>query len=80
MQTNTINDDELCELLTQGTTLAIIDDPATGLRQTVLDGGKTYGDLLIISGTGSRHLVIYPCKAFDHETGSIHDIARAMLA
>lgn len=79
MQANTIDHAQLAELLTDCEVLAIIDDPDTGLRQTVLDGGKSYGDLLIVTGQGSRHLVIYPSQ-FDHETGSIHDVARAALA
>lgn len=78
MQTNTIDDDQLAGLMMECEVLAIIDDPDTGLRQTVLDGGKSYGELLVITGLGSRHLVVYPCASLDAESGgSIHDHARA---
>lgn len=78
MQVNFITFDQLAELLTEVRTLSIIDDPMSGTRMYVLDGGG-YGDILAVAGPNGGAAVIYPPESFDSETGSIHDQARAAL-
>lgn len=75
MQMNFIDECQLADLLTETRTLRMIDDPMSGTRTYVLDGGQSYGDILAIAGL-SGAAIIYPPEAFDHETGSIHDQAR----
>ena len=76
MQVNFITFDQLADLLTETKILRMLDDPLSGNRVYVLDGGRSYGDILAIAGINGGAVVIYPPESFDSETGSIHDQAR----
>jgi hypothetical protein len=76
MQVNTVNTEELADLLEQSKILSIEDKG--GVRQYVLEFDNQ--DILVYAGTDGAW-VTYPPESFDAESGgSIHDHARASLA
>jgi hypothetical protein len=78
MQTNTVNKQELADLLEQSKILDIQDLP--GVRQYTLEFNNSKQDILVFASMESA-FVVYPCGMFDDESGgSVHDHARMIAA
>jgi len=75
MQTNTIDTEQLADLLAESEILSL--DDHGDVRQYVLTWNGQ--DILVFAGT-SGAWVVYPPESFDTETGgSTHDQCRASL-
>ena len=74
MQMHSLSTEQLATVLESSRVLSIVDEGS--LRTYVLTHEET--DILIHTSMGDRHVVVYPCHAFDAESGgSVHDHARA---
>ena len=79
MQTNNLDISELADFLANPDTkiLDVIDNGATRTHVAEFNGH----DVLVFSDSSGNATVVYPCEAFDAESGgSIHDHARAIAA
>lgn len=78
MQLFNIESEQCADMLSDQSVrvLQTLDYPG-GLRVNVVEGGKSYGDCLVISGTGDHHIVIQT-NMNDECGGSIHDNIRAL--
>lgn len=78
MQTNTVNKQELADLLENSNILDIQHLP--GVRQYTLEFSNPKQDILVFASMESA-FVVYPCGMFDDESGgSVHDHARAIAS
>lgn len=78
MQLNFLEPDQVAETIEQSRVLSTLQ----GLGMTtiyVVEFGRQ-DMLLVVDGVTGKAAAIYPCSSFDHETGSVHDNAREVLA
>ena len=75
MQLSRLESDQYADFLNDAD-VRVLDtiDYGGGLSIKIIDGGKSYGDCLGISGLGDVHVVIQ--TNMTDEVGTIHDIAR----
>lgn len=76
MQVNFISIEELAQLLTDAERLQTIDHDGQLIHVLHYGGGDM---LAVVNALTGAAVCIYPCASFDHEGGSVHDQARAML-
>ena len=80
MQINFLDIEQTADMLAdqESERLSTIEGPGTGVTTHVMHHlGRDV--LLIVDSNTGESVVIEPPESFDHETGSIHDQARAMF-
>lgn len=77
MQLSKLETDQYADLLSEhGVHVLGTLDYGSGLVIKVIDGGKSYGDCLGISGMGDIHVIVQ--TNMTEEFGTVHDDARKL--